>query len=184
MTKIKLLAGAVMAVATFAAGGANAALVFVGSWDVYSAGAPYWDDFGVNGPLAYTGQEAAALLFGGSAADYVISTAGSRVADINFRAWYDVIGEGGGDEFAQDYSAKYLGQYYGPSNNGSCCVDENELHAASAYVRDALRGRNAINYAFRDDGVAAVPEPATWALMISGFGMAGAMVRRRKAVLA
>lgn len=30
----------------------------------------------------------------------------------------------------------------------------------------------------------AVPEPATWALMIGGFGMAGAMLRRRKAVAA
>lgn len=30
----------------------------------------------------------------------------------------------------------------------------------------------------------AVPEPATWALMIGGFGAAGAMIRRRKAVLA
>lgn len=29
-----------------------------------------------------------------------------------------------------------------------------------------------------------VPEPATWALMISGFGLAGAALRRRKAVLA
>ena len=27
-----------------------------------------------------------------------------------------------------------------------------------------------------------VPEPATWALMISGFGMAGAMLRRRRAL--
>lgn len=27
---------------------------------------------------------------------------------------------------------------------------------------------------------AAVPEPASWALMISGFGMAGAMIRRRR----
>ncbi len=33
-------------------------------------------------------------------------------------------------------------------------------------------------------GAGAVPEPTTWALMISGFGLAGAMVRRRKAVLA
>jgi hypothetical protein len=29
-----------------------------------------------------------------------------------------------------------------------------------------------------------VPEPATWALMIGGFGMAGAMMRRRTAVAA
>ena len=31
---------------------------------------------------------------------------------------------------------------------------------------------------------AAVPEPATWAMMITGFGAAGAMMRRRRAVLA
>ena len=30
----------------------------------------------------------------------------------------------------------------------------------------------------------AVPEPATWAMMIIGFGAAGSMIRRRKAVLA
>jgi len=30
----------------------------------------------------------------------------------------------------------------------------------------------------------AVPEPATWAMMIMGFGTAGAMIRRRKAALA
>jgi len=30
----------------------------------------------------------------------------------------------------------------------------------------------------------AVPEPATWALMISGFGMAGATLRRRRGRLA
>ena len=29
-------------------------------------------------------------------------------------------------------------------------------------------------------GLAAVPEPASWALMIGGFGMAGAMLRRRR----
>jgi hypothetical protein len=33
-------------------------------------------------------------------------------------------------------------------------------------------------------GGGGVPEPSTWALMISGFGLAGAMLRRRRATLA
>ena len=39
------------------------------------------------------------------------------------------------------------------------------------------------NYAFETDtyaGIAAVPEPATWAMMIGGFGLVGGMARRRK----
>jgi hypothetical protein len=51
-----------------------------------------------------------------------------------------------------------------------------------------------VNYDFRNDGATmdearfvfspagGVPEPASWALMIGGFGMAGAMMRRRRAV--
>ena len=40
--------------------------------------------------------------------------------------------------------------------------------------------------AFEFDGLAgnAVPEPATWALMIAGFGGAGAMLRRRRQIAA
>jgi hypothetical protein len=34
------------------------------------------------------------------------------------------------------------------------------------------------------NGAAAVPEPASWALMIGGFGLAGAALRRRRALVA
>ena len=47
---------------------------------------------------------------------------------------------------------------------------------------------SSINDSFEFDGLAGtvgvVPEPGTWALMIMGFGGAGAMIRRRKAALA
>lgn len=154
-------------------GTANAATTFVGSWDVYNAAAPMWSDgtYAPNGPLAYTGQEAAALLFGGVASDYVISTIDATVANINNKAWYDQIGVGGG-LFAENYNNKYLGQYYGPSSNTI-------PGAASAFIRDNLSGQGKINYAFRVT-TGAVPEPATWAMMIGGFGAVGASMRYRR----
>ena len=45
----------------------------------------------------------------------------------------------------------------------------------------AVTGSNA--GVFFDSFSAGVPEPASWALMIGGFGMAGAMLRRRRAAL-
>lgn len=51
-----------------------------------------------------------------------------------------------------------------------------------------LEFRGIVNDVFGVDNVAgavaAVPEPATWALMIGGFGLAGASLRRRKAMVA
>ena len=172
MSMMKMtLAAATLAIGV---GSADAATyTYVGTWDVYNALAPSWLEAPPDGPLAYTAQEAAALLFGGVASDYVISTVSALVADIDFQGWYDVIGFGGAIH-AQDYNNKYLGQYYGPTAN--YFDNDNSDNAASAFVRDNLSGAGAINYAFR---VAAVPVPAAGFLLIGALGGL-AMVRRRK----
>ncbi len=153
-----LLAATGAATLLFAAGSANAALVFVSSWDAVGGPADY-------GPLS--GQEAAALLFGGEASDYVISTAGVSAAAIDFQAWY--LGEAiPGSIFINAHDATEL-------LGGSL--------TAYGYDPDVSAGRF-INYAFREGVGGAAPEPATWALMIGGFGLAGAGLRRHRAARA
>jgi hypothetical protein len=145
----------------FAASQAHAGLIFVGQWEVDDG--PSWN----SGPLANTGQEVAALLFGGMASDYSISTLGADALTIDNMAWYSVLGLDGGHKFAQNYvtlgSTQLPGYYYsgGAFNSG----DYNE--AASAYVNDNAIGSRYTNYAF----VSTVPTPATLALF--GIGLAG-----------
>ena len=171
---LKLIAAVLFCAAALSAG---ATTVFVGSWNVFNPAAPTWYNSPPNGPLAYTGQEAAALLFGGNASDYVISTVSSNIADINDLAWYDVIGKGG-HTFSDDYSNKYLGLYYGPTSNYNGPNSTFFTNAASAFVRDNLYYDSAINYAFRVD--AAVPDAAsTFGLLGLGL-LALAVVRRNR----
>jgi|SRR5579871_6269475 len=184
MTKWRVaLAGLVSAAAMLtAAMPASAAIVFAGQWQVDSG--PSWLGSPPNGPLAYTGQEAAAHLFGGSPSQYEISTVDNNPADINHMAWYSVIGYGGnqgngGSLLADDYVSKYLGQFYGPTS-GYPFGDPNA--PASAFVRDNAEGATFTNFAFR---VGTVPEPATWTMLILGFGGVGFMLRqaRKRAAL-
>lgn len=147
-----------------------AAYTYVGSW-VLGQGPAYWTN-----PQVYSGQEAAALLFGGSASQYVISTAGTDPGLINFSAWLDGWGDpvtyaASGNPAAQNYSLDTGGSGYN-SNPGY-------RTSYSAYIYDHFDGSNPTytNYAFLVTGV---PEPSTWAMMILGFSGVGFIAYRRR----
>jgi hypothetical protein len=157
---------AAVAVASLSLSGQASAATFVGSWTV-DQGPSWWDV-----PTAYTGQEAAAFLFGGVASDYLISTIDNLEANIDNLAWVSTWGGvcGGtfpcGTKVAENFEISTGGLYASEGDT-------------SAYVLDWAVGSQFTNYAFR---VAAVPEPGTWAMMLVGFGAVGMAMRRRRRV--
>ena len=81
-----------------------------------------------------------------------------------------------------------IGGVHGPSyecvNSWSCYVPQGGVtrYLTSGYASVAgTGGGDTHNLAFHDR---AVPEPATWALLIAGLGMTGAAMRRRRAATA
>jgi hypothetical protein len=160
MIKLKLLAAATLAIASTVA---SASATYVGSWQVDNG--PEWNSSSV----AYSGQDAAALLFGGSASDYVISTVDSNAADINGKTWVSTWGGACGGAFpcgtqvADTFSQNTGGLYLTPGDT-------------SAYVTDWAVGSQYTNYAFK---ISAVPEPTNVVLMLAAVAALGTQLRRR-----
>lgn len=147
---------------SIAAVSASAAPIFVGSWELYSG-----ESWTTHRAPILTGQMAAAALYGGNAEDYVISTNDASIENINNSAWYDQYGIGVGI-FAHDYLV----------DSGNIGVYD-VRGDTSAMIRDNASQFGHMNYAFRVDAPAAVPEPLTVGLI--GAGMLGmAFTRRRK----
>lgn len=139
---------------------------FVGTFQTDDG--PWWS----SNPAVYSAVEAAALLFGGVASDYRISTNNSMDAStITDTGWYSIIGVGGGHQYADDFKRDFGPAGYGGSG-------WNSYHDISAYVGDNARGAQYTMYVWRNTVAATVAEPGTLALL--GMGLLGLGVARRQ----
>lgn len=182
VTKVRSLAlAAALGLGLLTAAEAQAAPVFVGSWDLGNIDGNYdnpnnpW--IWTNNPPVLSGVEAAAMLFGGSPSDYAISTIDSNPANINNLAFLDGWGDTQylfnpqSETFKLDSGPPGYNDPYGGPAYSAYVVD----HAAFAGPPGTF-----VNYAFRLD-TQAVPEPSTLAsLAVASLIGAGTLLRRRK----
>jgi hypothetical protein len=148
---------------------------YIGKWIVGDG--PLW----TTNPPAYSGQTAAALLFGGAPTDYAISTIDSDPSHIDFRTFLDGYGN-------TQYLMNPAPMDYSLSSNGG---GYDMFPSFSAFVLDHTcsnrytnlsapcsgNGTQYVNYAFRITEPASVPEPPM--LLLIAATLVGIAFRRR-----
>lgn len=162
MKNTKVLFAAALLAATVSA---QAAPLYVGSYEVDDG--PNW----TTNPVVYSATEAAALLFGGVASDYDISTISSDLLTIDNMGWYTIWGIAGGTKFNEDYKLDLGAPGYNDPGGTNTAI--------SAYTQDNAAGSTYTNYVFRVTADNTVPEPSTLPLMLVA-ALAGLGVARRK----
>ncbi len=192
------------------AGTANATIV-IGSntagTPAYSGPTPTYDfDGGAGDPTTNGGDIVSgstsdhAQPYGSTGGYYSVGPADTTPGDIDLSSWSDIYSIsflwGSIDDYNVlqflDSGGGVLETFYGtdiwnPADGGQSDPDTNRLvtfllSGADVAAFDTLRLVSDTN-AFEIDDIAinAVPEPATWALMLFGFGAVGFAMRRRRA---
>lgn len=89
-------------------------------------------------------------------------------------------------DFNTPFETDFLGQMVLTIETSEDITHPGELMRVRAVANQANPGRLSVIQLAPDrtDGGGVVPEPATWALMISGFGLAGSALRRRRTISA
>jgi hypothetical protein len=154
-----------------------------GLYDDGEVGIPGYGPTYVDGSFYFTTRKAYPYMLGTAYADVFGQTRSAEMdgsflitdTSLELRLYQRNQNNGGGE---LQLRATRLGNQF--INWTGTAYGDFELRTEEAYNSTTYVRFQGVDVAVTVVGAPAIPEPATWALMIAGFGMAGAAVRRRK----